>query len=210
MAPRKKPTRRKSAARTRTRKAAPRKRTNRRAHLDAEAMPVGADRSQQSRAARELSWSDFDARVQALAAKVQKSFKPDAVVGIAHGGVFVGGALASALARDFFPVRISRRSRDTVLASPRLAGSMPPELAGRRVLIVDDIASSGDTLELASQLAKAAGAKQIATAALVSRPGGFRPDFHAEHSKEFFVFPWDYQAVAMDTRFDSDPDKAGA
>jgi uncharacterized protein len=206
---RKKPTRARSAARTRTRKAAPRKRSSRGAHLDAEAAPVGADRSQQASAARELSWSDFDARVQALAAKVQKSFKPDAVVGIAHGGVFVGGALASALARDFFPVRISRRSRDTVLASPRLAGSMPPELAGRRVLIVDDIASSGDTLELASQLAKSAGAKQIATAALVSRPGGFRPDFHAEHSKDFFVFPWDYQAVAQDSRF-GDPDKAGA
>lgn len=173
-------------------------------------MPTGTDRSHESSAARELSWSDFDARVQAMAARVQKSFKPDAVVGIAHGGVFVGGALASALARDFFPVRISRRSRDTVLASPRLAGEMPPELAGRRVLIVDDIASSGDTLELASQLAKAAGAKQIATAALVARPGGFRPDFHAEHSKEFFVFPWDYQQVAMDARFDSDPDKAGA
>lgn len=210
MAPRKKPTRRKAAARTRTRKAAPRRRTARPAHLDAEGIPAGSDRSHESSAARELSWAEFDARVQALAARVQKAFKPDAVVGIAHGGVFVGGALASALARDFFPVRISRRSRDTVIAAPRLAGEMPRELAGRRVLIVDDIASSGDTLELATQLAKAAGAKQIATAALVSRPGGFRPDFHAEHSKEFFVFPWDYQAVAMDARFESDPDKAGA
>ena len=209
MAPRKKPTRRKPAARTRKRKAPTRGRSTRGAHLDAEVIPAGTDRSQQPHAARELSWSEFDTKVQALAARVQKSFKPDAVVGIAHGGVFVGGALASALARDFFPVRISRRSRDTVLASPRLAGAMPAELAGRRVLIVDDIASSGDTLELASQLAKAAGAKQIATAALVSRPGGFRPDFHSEHSKEFFVFPWDYQQVAMDSRF-GDPDKAGA
>lgn len=198
----------KRAARTRKRKAAPRRRSKAGAHLDAlQAVPAGADRSHEKSAARELSWSDFDRRVQALALKVGKAFGPDAVVGIAHGGVFVGGALASALARDFFPVRISRRSRDTVLASPRLAGAMPPELAGRRVLIVDDIASSGDTLELATQLALAAGAAKVATAALVSRPGGFRPDFHAEHSKDFFVFPWDYQPVAEDGRFDSDPER---
>ena len=160
--------------------------------------------------ARELSWAAFDRLVQEMARAVAKAFKPDAVVGIAHGGVFVGGALASALARDFFPVRISRRSRDTVIAAPRLAGTMPAELKGRRVLIVDDIASSGDTLELATQLARAVGAKQVATGALVSRPGGYRPDFAALLSADFFVFPWDYQAVAQDARFEGDPDKAGA
>ena len=173
--------------------------------------PGGVDRSRRSSAARELSWADFDVLVQQMARGALKAFKPDAVVGVAHGGVFVGGALASALQREFYPVRISRRSRDSgSRAGPKMTGTMPKELKGKRVLIVDDIASSGDTLELAAQLAKGVGAKAVATASLVSRPNGFEPDFTALREDTFFVFPWDYASVVEDVRFDVDPDTAGA
>jgi hypoxanthine phosphoribosyltransferase len=70
------------------------------------------------------------------------------------------------------------------------------------VLIVDDISASGDTLELAGAHAKAVGAKAVATAALVCRPSGFRPDFYALKEDTFFVFPWDYAAVAEEQRFE--------
>jgi hypothetical protein len=164
--------------------------------------PAGKDRSQKTSAAAELSWAEFDRLVQQMAKSAAK-FKPDAVVGVVHGGVFVGGALATAMKRDFFPVRISRRSRDRGLrGNPSLRGVMPKELKGRRVLIVDDIASSGDTLELASAHAKSVGAKAVATAALVCRPDGFKPHFHALKEDTFFVFPWDYASVAEEQRFE--------
>jgi len=50
---------------------------------------------------------------------------------------------------------------------------MPRELKGKRVLIVDDVVSSGDTLELATALARKVGAREVNTASLVARPGGF-------------------------------------
>lgn len=154
----------------------------------------GVDRSGSHSAAHEVSWAGFDLVVQQLAREVGKGFRPEAVVGVAHGGVFVGGALASALKCEFYPVRISRRSRDQGRAAARgLSGVMPKELAGRRVLVVDDIASSGDTLELAMQLAKNVGAKALATATLVSRPKGYQPDYCWQRSDAFFVFPWDYE-----------------
>jgi hypoxanthine phosphoribosyltransferase len=159
------------------------------------------DRSKAPSAATELSWAQFDRLVQRMAKDTLK-FKPDAIVGIAHGGVFVGGALASAMGREFFPVRISRRSRDSVSrGGPKLSGVMPKELKGRRVLIVDDIASSGDTLELATAAAKSVGAKAVATAALVCRPKGFAPTFHALRETTFFVFPWDYASLVEEARF---------
>jgi hypothetical protein len=170
-------------------------------------MPA-VDRSSAHSSAQELTWATFDRQVQALARDAQKRFKPQAVVGLAHGGVFVGGAIASALKVEFYPVRITRRSRDTGARNARVKDDMPPELKGRRVLIVDDIASSGDSLEMASRLARTAGASRLATAALVSRPGGFEPDFTANTSSDFYVFPWDYSDVIDDARFD--PDTAGA
>ncbi len=173
----------------------------RRTSPESPAVLEGIDRSGSHSAARELSWAQFDGVVQQLAREVMKKFRPEAVVGVAHGGVFVGGALASALKVEFYPVRISRRSRDQgVSAAPKLNGVMPKGLKGRRVVIVDDIAASGDTLELATALAKGAGATKVATAALISRPKLFEPDFCWERTGDFFVFPWDYD-LSTDQRF---------
>ena len=206
MAPKKKPTtkKKKAAARGQKPRARPersRKALSHRKTPESPAVLEGLDRSGSHSTARELSWAEFDRVVQQLARDLAKKFRPEAVVGVAHGGVFVGGALASALKVEFYPVRISRRSRDQgVAAASKLSGVMPKALKGRRVVIVDDIAASGDTLELASELAKVAGAKAIATTALVCRPGGFRPKFFWQSSDAFFVFPWDYD-LSTDQRF---------
>ena len=145
---------------------------------------------------RELSWSQFDALTLELARGLASTFRPDAVVGVAKGGVFVGGAIASVLQRDFYPVRISRKAGpDVVRDAPKAFGSLPKELKGLKVLVVDDVADTGDTLKLAAQLAEKAGASEIRTAALVVRPGGFRPDWSATESDEPLSFPWDYGAA---------------
>jgi hypoxanthine phosphoribosyltransferase len=185
--------------------------------VEAPRQPTGKDQSRKKSAGgvRELTWAEFDRAVQELAGAIRESFAPQAVVGVAHGGVFVGGALSSALGCEFFPVRISRRSRDRgegarARGKPKVAGEMPRELKGRRVLIVDDVASSGDTLELASQLAREVGAKKVETACLVARPEGFAPDYCALATASLVVFPWDYEPATGDARFDEDPDKAGA
>jgi hypothetical protein len=145
---------------------------------------------------RELSWSQFDALTLELARGLASVFTPDAVVGVARGGVFVGGAIASVLQRDFYPVRISRRSGpDVVRDAPKVFGALPRELKGLKVLVVDDVADTGETLKLAASLAEKAGAAEVRTAALVVRPGGFRPDWSATESDEPLSFPWDYGAA---------------
>jgi hypoxanthine phosphoribosyltransferase len=179
--------------------------------VEAPRMPTGRDQSRQRSSVKELSWADFDRAVQELARTIGKAFKAEAVVGVAHGGVFVGGALSSALGCEFFPVRISRRSRDrSDVNKPQLSGEMPRELKGRRVLIVDDVAASGDTLEMAIALARKVGAREVMTACLVARPEGYTPDFCALSTQAFLVFPWDYEPVGGAERSDVDPDLAGA
>jgi hypoxanthine phosphoribosyltransferase len=166
------------------------------------ASAVKGDRSNSKQVARELSWAEFGRYIQDLARQAA-GFKPDAVVGIAHGGVFVGGAVASALKVEFYPVRLLRRSRESETRRPSgLSDEMPTELSGCRVLVVDDVCSSGDSLEMAGRLARAAGCSKVKTAALVTRPKGARPDYSALTTEALFVFPWDYQAVVEDERFE--------
>jgi hypoxanthine phosphoribosyltransferase len=169
----------------------------------------GQDHSIRPAKIRELTWAGFDRLVRALARRISRTFIPEVVVGVAHGGVFVGGALASALGCEFHPVRISRRSRDNrIRRSPRMFGRMPLELKGKRALIVDDVASSGDTLQLATKLAIKAGAAEALTACLVTRAGGFKPGWTALSSSELVIFPWDYEPVTEDRRFSVGPEKA--
>ncbi|GAO03546.1 orotate phosphoribosyltransferase [Anaeromyxobacter sp. PSR-1] len=143
------------------------------------------------KAMREIGWAAFGEVARGLAARIHESFRPDVVVGIAKGGVFVGGALAAALGAEFQPVRIEKRRRDA--GGPGAPAAELPALTGRRVLVVDDVAATGATLAKARAVARKAGAREVRTAVLVVRPSGARPDFHAFETDELILFAWDYQ-----------------
>ncbi|MGC4000394.1 MAG: phosphoribosyltransferase [Anaeromyxobacter sp.] len=153
---------------------------------------------------QELGWAAFGEVVKTFAGQIAARFRPDVVVGIAKGGVFVGAALAVALQADFYPVRIAKRRRD-----PQPSAPLPqlPDLTGKRVLVVDDVASSGATLARGRAVARKAGSRRVMTAVLVIRPGGARPDFSALETSDLVLFGWDYQLADRAAR--EDPGEVG-
>jgi hypoxanthine phosphoribosyltransferase len=155
-----------------------------------------AMKSAPKKAMREVGWAAFGEIARQLSLRISKRYQPDAVLGIAKGGVFVGSAVAAALGCDFFPVRVEARRRDAT-PGPE-ASDQFPELKGKHVLVVDDVCNTGATLAKAKRLARKAGAKEIRTAALVVRPRGARPDFHALETEELVLFGWDYQLDQTD------------
>ncbi|BDG10167.1 phosphoribosyltransferase [Anaeromyxobacter paludicola] len=164
---------------------------------------AGARRGARSRQnVRELSWETFGEIARALAGRIGETFRPQVVVGIAKGGVVVGGALAAALDVDFHPLRLAARGAAA-------DGEALPELAGKRVLLVDDVCQTGRTLDRARALLRRAGAAAVRTAAVVSRPRGGRPDFSALQTDAVAVFPWDYQLHTPDLGGGEDPGEAG-
>lgn len=173
--------------------------------LDRLAAPARLKRAPK-KAVRELGWAAFGEVARTLAAQIARRYRPGVVVGIAKGGVFVGGALAVALGAEFYPVRIERRRRDP--------GEWPdperelPELRGKKVLVVDDVASTGATLARARALARKRGAKEVRTAVLVARPHGARPDFSAIATDQLILFGWDYQLDAPGA-CEEDPGEVG-
>jgi hypoxanthine phosphoribosyltransferase len=148
------------------------------------------------KAVREIGWATFGEIARQLASRISRRFRPDAVLGIAKGGVFVGSAVASALGADFIPVRVEARRRDSD-PIPEATDQLP-DLRGKRVLVVDDVCQTGATLAKARRMAKKAGAKDVKSATLVIRPGGARPDFSAIETSELVLFGWDYQLDQTD------------
>jgi hypoxanthine phosphoribosyltransferase len=170
-------------------------------------------KSAPKKAMREIGWATFGEIARQLATRISKRFRPDAVVGIAKGGVFVGSAVASVLGTDFFPVRVEQRRRESD-PMPEATDQFP-DLKGKRVLVVDDVCQTGKTLIKAKRLAKRAGAKDVRSATLVVRPGGARPDFHSLETDSLVLFGWDYQLDQTDGQIelpnddDTDPAETG-
>lgn len=143
-----------------------------------------------------------------------RAYSPEVVVGVVKGGLFVGSAVAGLLGCEFIPVRLSSRSRDhgTLRADVRTA--IPREVKGKRVLVVDDVMQSGETLRRAMAKATAAGASEVRAATLVIHPkrslqGGRRPDWFALETEDLVVFPWDYE-LRGGGMIESDPETSGA
>lgn len=141
-----------------------------------------------------ISWEDFGKLAAHLAELVVQA-QPEAIVGIARAGLFPAAAVACTLRRELFPTRITRRLNDQVVyTQPIWKTPLSPEVTGKTIVIVDEIADSGETLELVATEARRLGAAHVLTACLIShtwaRPS---PDFSALVSDAFVIFPWDAQ-----------------
>jgi len=144
----------------------------------------------------ELSWELFGELCRVLALQVARDYAPELVVGVARAGVLPAVIIASILRIDFFCMKISRREGDEIVREqPQVLSAAPPQAAGRRVLLVDEITTSGDTMRLALAAVRSVAPAEVRTATCFVRTGGYRPDFFALESDATIVFPWDRQVL---------------
>lgn len=144
----------------------------------------------------ELSWELFGELCRAVAVKVAQEYRPELVIGIATAGVVPAATVATMLQCDFEAMKVTRREDGRLTHSyPRVLSPTPVSARGRRVLIVDEITTSGDTLRLALAAVREVGPAAVRTATSFVRPGGYRPDYHALETGALIVFPWDKQVV---------------
>ena len=145
----------------------------------------------------ELTWDVFGELCRALAVKVaQSGYAPDLVVGIAKAGVIPGAVIASMLGCDFYSMKISRDAGAARTRSrPKIIQAAPREAVGKKVLIVDELCSSGDTLRMATNSLRQVGPVEIRSAVNFVKVGGFRPDYYALEAQGTIIFPWDRHLV---------------
>ena len=143
----------------------------------------------------ELSWELFGELCRALALRVAHDYDPEVVVGIAAAGVIPGAVIAAMLQKEFYAIKITRRLHDSVRERPEILSAAPPQLAGRRVLLVDEICDSGATMRLALAAVRDVGPTEVRTATSLIREGGYVPDYYALGTDGVVVFPWDREVL---------------
>lgn len=153
-----------------------------------------------------ISWHDFHGICKALAQAVA-NYDPDVILPIGRGGYYPGTLLAHILRVELYPVRVSRRVDDVVVhKQPRWLIEPPAWIKGKRVLIVDEICSRGETIAIVKEKATQLGADAIKSAVLYSHSWGTAvPDYIGLVSDALLLNPWDRE-IFKDNKFQFHPE----
>lgn len=157
-----------------------------------------------------ISWNDFHGLTKALALVIAP-WEPEIILPVGRGGYYPGSLLAHMLQVEIYPVRLSRRVNDIVVhESPQWLVEPPSAVAGRRVLIVDEISSTGETLLTVRERAITLGAREVRAAVLYAHSWGTNlPDYIGLISDELLMNPWDRE-ILRDGTFRFHPEYVGA
>lgn len=156
-----------------------------------------------------LSWEQLCRTVTHLCELVSRDQQPDVVVGILRGGMIPAVLIAHGLgSRSLRAVDITHTTDDSVNAAktdkplvrnPDTLGN----LTGLDVLIIDDVAGTGDTIAAAETLVRHAGAARVRTLACVVNQRNWRaarsgkPDEALTYIgmivEGWVIFPWETQ-----------------
>uniref|UniRef100_A0A7J3X4U8 Phosphoribosyltransferase n=1 Tax=Thermofilum pendens TaxID=2269 RepID=A0A7J3X4U8_THEPE len=148
---------------------------------------------------RVLGWKEFYEKALALALVIKdEGYKPDIIVAIARGGWVLGRILSDALGvRETASITIQYyrgiRCRDE---TPHISQTATSAVRERKVLLVDDVADTGTTLNLAMRELEKAGASVVRTTTLFVKEWTRNlPDYYLEVVREWVVFPYEYAEV---------------
>lgn len=141
------------------------------------------------------TWNKIYDRLLSQAEKIRQScFKPDVIVGITRGGWIPARVLSDLLgisalvtARVEFYLGVAETRNKPVLTQGVSAG-----VTGKKVLIVDDVADTGKSLQLARDHVVQQGAAEVRIATVYRKPWSvITPDYYEAETSGWIVFPWE-------------------
>jgi hypoxanthine phosphoribosyltransferase len=152
-----------------------------------------------------LTWERFGEATRTLATAVHADgYEPDIVLAVARGGLLPAGAISYLLGvKNVFTMNVEFYTGvNQRLAMPVM---LPPvlnvvDIKGARVLVVDDIADTGRTLQLVMEFCRDH-VEDARCAVLYAKPGAIvRCDYVWASTDTWITFPWDRSVVGQRPR----------
>ena len=142
-----------------------------------------------------LTWDAYGVGARKLAQMVVESdFRPDVILSIARGGLFIAGSLGYALStKNIFVMNVEYYTdvderHDVPIVLPPYLELV--DLDDARVLIADDVADTGHTLEMVRDFCVAR-VGEVRTAVLYEKPRSVvRCDYVWRRTDLWIDFPW--------------------
>jgi uncharacterized protein len=142
-----------------------------------------------------LTWPSFGEAAQELARVIaEDGFRPDIILAIARGGMFVAGALGYALSvKNLHLMNVEfYNGVGSTLDMPVMLPPVPSavDFSEKKVLIADDVADTGKTLELVRGFV-ADHVAEVRSAVVYEKPRSLvKCDYVWKRTDRWINFPW--------------------
>jgi len=141
-----------------------------------------------------LSWDEFYWDIFDLGKKIKKSYQADILIAVARGGWVVGRIISDLLEIDRvasigvkFYKGINSRNERPVITQP-----LSIDVKNQKVLIVDDIADTGETVKIVREYVLKGEPKDVKIAVVYLKPWcRVKVDFFIKETDKWVVFPYE-------------------
>lgn len=143
-----------------------------------------------------VSWDEVYRLAKILAFKIKNSgFKPDLVIGIARGGLVPARIVCDfLLQKDLAAIKVEHWGIAAItLGKAKIKFPLPIDISGKKILIVDDVADTGDTFTVTMDYVKGKNPLEVKSSVLHYKTcSSFVPDYWAEKQDEWkwIIYPW--------------------
>ncbi len=142
-----------------------------------------------------LSWEE----VQVLSEKVSdlvmdSGYKPDLLIAISRGGFDPARIMSDQLnIRKLASLQIIYYTGlNTRRDKPEVLFPLNAQVEGLKVLVVDDVSDSGNSLIAVKKYVEDKGALEVRLATLHHKPWSkFKPDYYGEEVSKWIIYPWE-------------------
>jgi hypothetical protein len=144
------------------------------------------------------SWDELHENIRDIARNIKKdNYHPDIVIALSRGGFVPARVICDLLIiKDLVSIKVDHwgvtANKD---GKAHLRYPIDVDLTGKKVLIVDDITDSGESMILAKDFVKKLNPKEIKTAAIFHfRHSKFVPDYYSKELVDWIwvMWPWNY------------------
>ncbi len=141
------------------------------------------------------TWNQVYSMLLNLADRIRRSkFRPDIIVGVSRGGWPPARVLSDLLSnpnvanvRAEFYVGVAETKGEPALTQP-----VSVAVAGKKVLVVDEVADTGKSLKLVKEHIIEQQAVEVKIATVYYKPWSIiKPDYYQKETSCWIVFPWE-------------------
>lgn len=128
---------------------------------------------------------------------VKIDFRPDVIVGLSRGGLVLSRILSDIMEIERIGViGITFYKGMKRMERPEIFQDLSMDVRGKKVLLVDDVADTGRSLEAAKAHIMARGATEVKIATIHYKPtASFMPDYYVMTTTSWIAYPWERHEI---------------
>ncbi len=143
------------------------------------------------------TWVELHENIRDIAKKIKKdNYRPDIVIALSRGGFIPARVICDLMIiKDLLSVKVDHWGiTATKDGKAHLRYPIDVDLTGKKVLIVDDITDTGESMAIAKEFVEKLNPEEIRTAAIFHiKTSKFIPNYYSEEIDWIWVmWPWNY------------------